>query len=227
MAGLTRPVVDQISAPGTEGETEIVVRDERLAVESPSESSISEIEFGQYDPVLGVLVLQTYNGKQIKITGFPTPDKIPPGPTGPQGQKGQDGRPGKNGRDGMPGAPGCQGNPGPRGPVGPPGPDGRTGLQGPPGPRGLEGPMGFPGPQGPQGPIGPVGPTGPRGDPGPAGPAGPPGPDGMLTIIISSTDPGAVGAGYLWVNPNATTPLPPPDDTEEPLTDPPIGTPWP
>lgn len=234
MAGLTRPVVDQISAPGSEGETEIVVENEKLSVKAPSESPISEIDYGNFDPVLGVLTLRLYNGEQIKVSGFPTADKIPPGPTGPQGQRGQDGKPGKNGRDGKPGAPGCEGPPGVRGGPGPQGADGRQGMQGPPGVRGVTGPMGEMGRTGPTGPIGPPGPTGPKGEPGPAGSAGQPGPAGSVNIIISATDPGQVGGGALWVNPNASTTIPPiiPPPVTDPggnpiITDPPIGTPWP
>ena len=226
MAGLTRPVVDQISAPGSAGETEIVVRGERLAVEAPKESSISEIDFGHFDPVLGVLSLRLYNGEQVKVSGFPTADKIPAGATGPQGPRGQDGKAGKEGREGNPGDEGCEGPSGARGGIGPAGLDGRTGMQGPPGVRGLTGPRGPQGNRGTQGVLGPVGPTGPRGEPGPAGPAGQPGAAGSVNIIVSSSDPGAAGPGVLWVNPGAgeSSGTPDPGGT---LTDPPIGFPWP
>jgi hypothetical protein len=83
-----------------------------------------------------------------------------------------------------------------------------------------------------------LGPTGPRGEAGPPGEPGAPGPVGSVSIIVSSTDPGAVAPGTLWVNPDATPPAAPePEpapggggeivDPDTGLVDPPIGSPWP
>lgn len=225
MAGLTRPIIDQINAQSSEENTELVVQGEKLALTQPNEAPISEIERGFFDPIFGTLVFRLRNGQQVKVNGFPTADKIPVGPTGPAGPRGQDGKPGKPGKNGMQGEQGCEGPQGERGQQGPPGPDGRRGMQGPPGIRGMTGPRGPVGLTGPTGDIGPVGPTGPRGEPGPEGPAGQPGPDGSTNIIVSTSDPGAVGGGTLWVNPNGNTPSGGGDGGE--LTDPPVGTPWP
>lgn len=221
--GLTRPLVTQIYAPGQEGQTEIVVDNDKLKVSSPSESSVSEIAEGRFDDVLGVLTLTLFNGETVKISGFPVASKIPPGPTGAQGLPGKDGAPGKPGKPGKVGAPGCVGAPGERGETGSVGQEGRQGLQGPPGPRGLTGRQGPVGPQGPDGVIGPPGPTGPRGENGPAGAPGAPGAPGTVNIIVSTTDPGsAAGAGALWVNPN-TQPPPSGPVTPPGVSDPPLG----
>lgn len=91
--------------------------------------------------------------------------------TGPEGPQGLGG---VDGTDGLLGMDGLQGPPG---------------CQGPPGARGATGPRGAQGPQGELGPIGPTGATGPKGD------------DGQVDIWIQTEDPGAVGAGALWVRP--------------------------
>lgn len=91
--------------------------------------------------------------------------------TGPEGPQGLSGM---NGTDGLLGEDGLQGPPG---------------CQGPPGAPGPTGPKGEVGPQGKQGDIGPTGPTGPKGD------------DGQVDIYIQTEDPGAVGAGALWIRP--------------------------
>ena len=228
MAGLTRIPTSMIFAPGQPSETEVVVDNERLTTGEPLESDISEIASGYYDWQLGILSLTMYNGNIVRISGFPTPGSIPQGPTGPQGLPGKDGRDGRDGKDGAPGPQGCEGPPGPQGASGPTGPDGRDGAMGQQGPRGCPGPKGPPGERGPTGPQGALGPTGPRGEQGPAGRPGAPGPSGTANIIVSTSDPGAVGGGWLWVNPGAVAP---PSGstgggTTEP-TDPPIGTPWP
>lgn len=82
------------------------------------------------------------------------------------------------------------------------GPQGIAGIDGLFGAPGLPGPIGPQGAQGPQGPLGPRGERGVQGDRGPTGPQGLQGPaglDGVLKVFIQSTDPGAVGAGALWV----------------------------
>lgn len=224
---LTRTPLQMIKADGETNAPNVVVEEERLRAEPLTESDISEVSGGAYDAQLGVLTLYFFNGSQLKIGGFPTPDKIPAGPTGPQGLPGTDGKNGKSGRDGEKGAQGCQGPEGPKGKKGEPGRDGRDGLPGPPGIRGCAGPRGERGPTGPTGPRGDIGPTGPRGEPGPAGTAGTPGPTGKVNIVVSTTDPGSsIGAGGLWVNPNGSTGSTGGGSTP-PLTDPPIGTPWP
>lgn len=87
---------------------------------------------------------------------------------------------------------------GPTGPTGAPGADGLIGGQGPQGPPGCEGPAG---PIGRTGQPGQTGLPGERGPAGPIGPTGPQGPPGVLNVFIQSDDPGAVGAGSLWVKP--------------------------
>lgn len=216
MAGLTRPVIDQIYADGDPTRTEIVADDSKLALDLPRESFVSEVEYGHFDPILGRLHLQLYSGENIVVEGFPSAESIPPGPTGPEGPRGRDGEPGVAGRDGLPGEPGCTGPRGDTGPQGPPGPDGRQGPQGPPGVRGMTGPAGPTGSTGPTGEMGPMGPTGPRGEQGPPGEAGTAGKDAMPNIIVSATDPGAVGGGAIWVVPDPDPAPPGPGPSPEP-----------
>lgn len=87
---------------------------------------------------------------------------------------------------------------GPQGPAGPAGADGLVGVQGPPGPQGCQGPIGPAGRTGSPGVQGAVGPQGPE---GPAGPQGEKGEDGRVQMYIQAEDPGAVGAGAVWVRP--------------------------
>lgn len=224
---LTRTPVSMITAEGEANASDVIVADQQLAVGVPTESSISEVDSGYYDPLQGILTLYMSNGSQKKIAGFPTADKIPAGPTGPQGLPGEDGEDGKSGRDGEKGSQGCDGPEGPKGKIGEAGRDGRDGLPGPPGIRGCAGPRGERGEIGPTGPRGDIGPTGPRGEAGPAGGAGQPGPAGKVNIVVSSTDPGSsIGAGGLWVNPGSITP-PSGGGGGGGLVDPPVGTPWP
>lgn len=226
MVGLTKIPHDLINATGEQDESAIRVRDGHLVAESPEDSEVSEVSTGFYDPHQGRLVLTMFNGQRIEIGGFPTAQNAPIGPTGPAGPDGKPGAKGQDGRDGADGKPGCDGQEGDPGPEGPQGPPGRMGPEGPPGVRGCPGPAGPPGPEGPPGPIGPVGPTGPTGEGGPRGAPGPAGPAGTVNIIVADKDPGAVGAGWLWVNPNASGS----SNTEAPplLADPPLGSvPWP
>lgn len=225
MIGLTRIPTGMIFAPGEASQTEVVVEDDHLKAAEPVESDISEIESGFYDWQLGILTLAMYNGTVIKISGFATAGNIPAGPTGPQGLPGKDGQDGRDGKDGAKGPEGCQGPQGPQGAQGATGPDGRDGQMGQQGPRGCPGPKGPPGERGPTGPMGPLGPTGPRGEQGAQGAPGAAGPAGTVNIIVSNTDPGAIGAGWLWVNPGATG-APSGGGSTTP-TDPPVGTPWP
>lgn len=208
MAGLTRTPASMIRALGASNQTDVVVKNERLEVTEPLETDISEIASGYFDSQQGILVLTFYNDSVMKINGFATTSSLPTGPTGPQGLPGKDGKNGKNGKDGAKGAEGCQGPQGEQGARGATGPTGNTGAQGPQGVRGCPGPKGAPGEVGPTGPQGAIGPTGPRGATGPQGRPGAAGPAGSANIVISTTDPGGVGAGWLWVNPSATT-LPP------------------
>lgn len=90
---------------------------------------------------------------------------------------------------------------GPSGPQGIGGVDGADGLLGEDGlqgPPGCQGPPGTPGVTGPQGEMGAQGEAGP---PGATGPTGPKGDDGQVDIYIQTADPGAVGAGALWIRP--------------------------
>lgn len=230
MTGLTRIPAQLIFAPGQASQTEVVVQQERLVVTDPLESDVSEISGGFYDWQLGELSLTLYNGDVVKIKGFPTVGNIPAGPTGPTGLPGKDGRDGRDGKDGEKGDPGCDGPPGPTGATGATGPDGRDGQMGQQGQRGCPGPKGAPGERGPTGPMGAIGPTGPQGKQGEQGRPGTAGADSKVNIVVSTTDPGNVGAGWLWVNPSAVAP--PTGGTGgtgggTTPTDPPIGTPWP
>lgn len=87
---------------------------------------------------------------------------------------------------------------GPTGPKGDSGTNGVNGLDGEQGPTGCQGPPGTPGRQGAIGPTGPAGSVGPT---GPTGPTGPRGDDGVVQVYIQTADPGAPGAGAIWVKP--------------------------
>lgn len=90
---------------------------------------------------------------------------------------------------------------GPVGPVGPKGDAGQNGIDGrdgETGPTGCQGPPGTPGRQGVVGPPGPAGQIGPKGETGPTGPKGD---DGIVQVYIQTNDPGAPGAGSIWVKP--------------------------
>lgn len=154
-----------------------------------------------FDATSGILTLRFANGQSVKVSGFPTASDIPQGRQGGRGETGADGKDGRDGRDGNPGDPGCTGPVGPDGEQGIPGPDGRDGRPGEVGPTGPIGPTGPMGPTGPTGPRGGTGPTGATGSTGPTGPTGPQGPAGRLAIIVSATQPGAVAAGTVWVDP--------------------------
>lgn len=227
MVGLTKIHHDMVRAEGGVDESSVKVLNGTLHVTAADEPDVSEVQTGFYDAHQGILALTMFNGTRIQVSGFPTALAAPVGHTGPDGREGRDGQDGKDGRDGECGDEGCEGPPGLMGAMGPTGPDGRTGQQGMPGIKGCPGPAGPVGPPGPTGPIGPVGPTGPIGEQGPAGVPGAAGPTGTVNIKVSTTDPGAIGAGWLWVNPNATG-----GSTETGsgavVTDPPLGTvPWP
>ena len=94
---------------------------------------------------------------------------------------------GPSGRDGAAGAEGLAGLT-PR--------DGRQGSDGCIGQIGEEGKEGRPGARGVQGLQGPIGPTGPRGATGK---------DGKFAVYFQADDPGAVGAGAIWIRPRAAT----------------------
>ena len=218
MVGLTRIPHGLVQVDGLQAESAVRVKEGTLKTAVPEEPDVSEVEHGFYDPHQGVLTLNMFNGQRIQIAGFPTQNNAPVGPTGPDGLPGKDGQDGRDGRDGKPGKPGCEGPEGPTGKPGRAGSDGRMGQIGQPGVRGCPGPAGPTGVQGPTGPAGPVGPTGPTGDPGPKGAPGAAGPPGRANIVVSATDPGAVGGGWLWVNPSATG-----AGSAPALTDPPLG----
>ena len=174
-----------------------------ILVTNPNEDNVpSEITAeSSFDATAGVLTLRFANGETVSVRGFPTTTDIPEGRTGPRGETGADGKDGRDGRDGNAGEQGCTGPVGPDGEQGLPGPDGRDGLPGDVGPTGPDGRTGPMGPTGPTGARGPTGPTGATGATGPTGPTGAPGPAGRLSIIVSATDPGAVSAGTIWVDP--------------------------
>lgn len=90
------------------------------------------------------------------------------------------------------------GLPGPPGPAGARGADGLLGADGAQGPTGCQGPPGTPGATGPRGAQGP---QGPQGAPGEKGDKGDKGDTGTVSVWIQTDDPGAVGAGSLWVRP--------------------------
>jgi hypothetical protein len=90
------------------------------------------------------------------------------------------GRQGPSGRDGSAGIDGLIGEAGTKGSLGCRGPEGPQGRQGERGPRGLVGPQGQQGIQGIQGNDGR---------------------DGKVLIFIQSEQPGAVGAGAIWIRP--------------------------
>lgn len=155
-----------------------------------------------YDETSGILTLRFENGSNVQIKGFPTAGTIPPGRQGNRGETGADGKDGRDGRDGRDGNIGCTGPVGPDGDDGNPGKDGRNGNPGLPGDIGPTGPTGNTGPPGPTGSMGRPGPTGATGKTGPTGPTGAEGPSGKLQIVVSSTQPGNLPAGVLWVNPS-------------------------
>lgn len=170
---------------------------DQSATDIPSELT-SESSF---DATAGVLTLRFANGESVSVKGFPTASDIPVGRVGNKGETGADGADGRDGRDGRDGNVGCTGPDGGTGTTGATGPDGRDGRDGNVGPTGAPGPTGPDGGTGPTGPRGGTGPTGPTGATGPTGPTGAPGPSGKLLIIVSATQPGAVAAGTLWVDP--------------------------
>lgn len=201
---LTKPNIEQVSAPGASNEQDIVVEEGKLKTVDSKTSSVSEISSGDYDSATGVLTLEMESGEIKRIAGFPTLSSIPPGEKGPQGEPGEDGRDGKDGRDGEKGEAGCQGQVGEKGEEGDPGRDGEDGSPGVPGEAGCAGPKGRRGDKGEKGDKGEPGEKGPQGDPGPEGPPGPPGPPGEPMVIISSVDPGPQTPGTIWVNPDIT-----------------------
>ena len=94
---------------------------------------------------------------------------------------------GPSGRDGSMGADGLAGLT-PR--------DGRQGSDGCIGQIGEEGKEGRAGARGVEGRQGPIGPTGPRGATGA---------NGRFEVYFQHEDPGAVGAGAIWIRPRAAT----------------------
>lgn len=203
---LSRLNVSMITAPATAAGKQVKVEDQRLSTGEAQSTQPQNIKSGRFDPILGVLTLEYYDGTITTVTGFPSENNLPQGLQGEPGDPGRDGRDGRDGAQGPDGQAGCDGREGERGATGAPGKDGRPGR---PGPVGMPGPDGNPGPrgrEGPRGKRGPTGPTGPTGVTGPTGPTGNPGPPGVVNIVVSATDPGNVAAGTIWVNPNVDQP---------------------
>lgn len=202
--GLTRIPTNMLRAKGAKDATVLEIESEKVVAVTPTDADVSEVEDGVYDATQGTLTLTFYNGDQLKVTGFPTADKIPQGPTGPQGLAGVDGKDGTDGKDGSTGAQGCDGTSGRDGATGARGPQGRQGEIGEQGATGPTGPQGATGPTGPTGPRGNVGATGARGAQGATGKAGPKGEDGFMNIYVQTYEPTASEKkdGVLWVNPD-------------------------
>ncbi|AXG66499.1 putative tail fiber protein [Dickeya phage vB_DsoM_JA33] len=200
---LVKVDVGMITATGASDNTPIRANAGVLTASADESGVPSEItDESSYDETSGILTLRFENGKSIQIKGFPTASSIPPGRQGARGETGADGKDGRDGRDGAQGGIGCTGPVGPDGDEGPPGKDGRDGNPGIPGEIGPTGATGPTGNVGPTGPMGRPGPTGATGKTGPTGPTGPEGPSGKLQIVVSSTQPGNMAAGVLWVNPS-------------------------
>lgn len=229
---LTKVNTSMVRGETSDTSTDLLITESgELIQKTPEESDVNEVTAGSFDPQQGILTLTLYDGNTVRINNFPTEGRIPQGPTGPTGPAGKDGKNGKDGNKGETGDPGCDGADGNKGEAGDQGEEGRQGKQGPTGEKGCPGPKGEKGETGDQGPQGPIGPTGPQGDPGPTGPAGAKGESGTVNVIVSTTDPGAVGAGVIWVNPLATsaesTYIPESgvdmgDSGDEELSDPPV-----
>jgi hypothetical protein len=143
-----------------------------------------------YNGSIGELIIELSNGKSITLTGFVIPSMLKEGRPGDPGKAGLDGKAGINGVDGVKGRTGFTGSKGARG------------FRGKEGLRGVKGTIGPTGERGLMGPTGEVGESGPEGTRGLIGPSGHPGETSLPKVIISYTDPGAVGAGVMWVNPN-------------------------
>jgi hypothetical protein len=169
----------------------------------------SQFVRGEYEEQTGQLFLH-FNDRTVVVEGFITEDDIKQGEPGDPGASGRDGRDGFAARDGFRGQDGCDGA---RGPVGASGCRGQTGAEGA---------------------IGLIGPTGPQGLQGRKGPRGERGDTGLVNIHVGEDDPGATGAGGLWVKESggfaptqapATTvaptdaPGPAPDECNEPNVD--------
>lgn len=140
-----------------------------------------------YNQLAGILTVELSNGQSVNVEGFVKAKDLKKGPQGRLGRTGLSGLPGLNGFDGM------------KGPIGPKGFDGLKGQRGLPGPKGQQGPMGLTGYSGILGPKGQQGPTGTQGLPGIKGATGPNGKDYVLQVVVSDTDPGAIGSGSMWV----------------------------
>lgn len=203
---MQRLSLDMVAAKSSDAGKQVTVESQRLSTGNAATEQPLNIKSGRFDPVLGILTIEYYDGTKSQITGFPNENSLPQGLQGEPGDPGRDGRDGRDGNPGVDGGPGCDGAEGDRGATGAPGKDGRPGR---PGPVGAPGPDGNPGPrgrEGPEGKRGATGGTGPTGVTGPTGPDGNPGPPGVVNIIVSSTDPGNVVAGTIWVNPNVDQP---------------------
>ena len=83
--GLTRIPTNMLRAKGAKDASVLEIESEKVVAVTPTDADVSEVEDGVYDATQGTLTLTFYNGDQLKVTGFPTADKIPQGPTGPQG----------------------------------------------------------------------------------------------------------------------------------------------
>ena len=75
---LTKPNIEQVSAPGASNEQDIVVEEGKLKAVDSKTSSVSEVSSGDYDSATGVLTLEMESGEIKRISGFPTLSSIPP-----------------------------------------------------------------------------------------------------------------------------------------------------
>lgn len=171
------------------------------AVPASTDVKIGDI---QYDPANGVLILLIVKGTQdlsvaltdtdiidyVTVRGFVRARDLRYGAQGKFGRNGANGVNGLNGFDGMEGERGPRGFNGLRGIAGKPGPKGRRGIQG------------IQGYQGENGVVGPAGNDGANGKQGEVGKKGKDGADLPLPIVVSNSNPGAIGAGAFWVKPS-------------------------
>lgn len=147
------------------------------------------IDVISYSETEGVLTVQLSNGESLSIRGFVIATDLRLGMQGFAGRSGVNGLNGVNGRSAIMGA---------QGPTGFTGLNGAKGKLGPKGSQGAQGPTGYDGKQGKRGKRGAKGKEGKRGKEGAQGRDGR---NRILPIVISETDPGAIGAGSLWIKP--------------------------
>lgn len=143
-----------------------------------------------YDRDLGILILTLSDGSTVNVEGFVNDGNMRLGRIGDYGSTG---KPGDTGITGVDGSKGLKGPQGFRGLTGARGLTGLRGRKGDTGPQGFRGDTGLRGVTGNTGPLGITGGTGATGRKGS---------DSTIPIVISETDPGAIGAGSFWVKPS-------------------------